>query len=177
MPFNTGQLLGHVSLLNVDGDTVYDTFVHYPRPILVTKTDEPYSGIRLSDITPENALPFSKVQETLRELLNGRIIIGHDIQKDITAISMSPGAELNPLTTMRSGTTTSTPKKFEIQTRDTQKYSGFQKYATTSQHGPSLKVLARKVLVREIKTGRVSSVEDAKATLDLYRMFEGWRAG
>jgi hypothetical protein len=39
MPFNKGQLLGRVSLLDVDGEIGYDTFVHYPLPILVAKTD------------------------------------------------------------------------------------------------------------------------------------------
>jgi RNA exonuclease 4 len=57
--------------------------------------------------------------------------------------------------------------------RDTQKFSGYRQYANHgAHHGPSLKNLAFKVLGRQIKRGRVSSVEDAVATMEVYRNAE-----
>lgn len=61
----------------------------YPEPITITNTDEEFSGIGLNDVDPQNgAQPFSEVQAHLVELLRDRIVIGHDIQKDLKVISM-----------------------------------------------------------------------------------------
>lgn len=60
-----------------------------------------------------------------------------------------------------------------MKVRDTQKCSRYQQYAAHGAHqGPSLKILAREVLGREIKKGRISSVEDAVATMEVYRRAE-----
>ncbi|KAL6154895.1 hypothetical protein ACJQWK_11940 [Exserohilum turcicum] len=57
--------------------------------------------------------------------------------------------------------------------RDTQKYSGYRKYANPGAHqGPNLKNLALRVLGRSIKQGPVSSIEDAVATMEIYRKAE-----
>jgi RNA exonuclease 4 len=54
--------------------------------------------------------------------------------------------------------------------RGTQKYSKYRQYANRKAHqGPSLKNLALDVLGRPIKQGRVSSIEDAIATMESYR--------
>jgi RNA exonuclease 4 len=57
--------------------------------------------------------------------------------------------------------------------RDTQKCSRYRQYANRgANQGPSLKNLALGVLGRPIKQGRVSSVEDAIATMEVYRNAE-----
>jgi RNA exonuclease 4 len=62
---------------------------------------------------------------------------------------------------------------FNITVRDTQKYSRHRQYANSGAHrGPGLKNLALEVLGRRIKQGRVSSVEDAVATMEVYRNAE-----
>jgi RNA exonuclease 4 len=62
---------------------------------------------------------------------------------------------------------------FNITVRETQKYSGYRRYANHGAHeGPILKNLALEVLGRQIKQRRVSSVEDAVATMEVYRNAE-----
>lgn len=171
MRSNIGQVLGRVSVVNYKSETIFDTFVCYPKPINITNTDEEFSGIDWNDIDPQNgAQLFSKVQAQLAELLRDRIVIGHDIQKDLKVISMDlqshilrvQGVALRP-----------TPVTFYMAVRDTQKYSRYRQYASQGAHqGPSLKNLALEVLGRQIKQGRTSSVEDAVATMEVYRNAE-----
>jgi RNA exonuclease 4 len=62
---------------------------------------------------------------------------------------------------------------FKVTVRGTQKYSGYRRYANCGTHqGPSLKNLALAIMGRPIKQGRVSSVEDAVATMEVYRYAE-----
>ncbi|KAH8621197.1 hypothetical protein IG631_24140 [Alternaria alternata] len=66
-----------------------------------------------------------------------------------------------------------TPITLSMKVRDTQKYSGYRQYTNHGAHqGPSLKNLALEVLGRRIKQGQVSSVEDAVATMEVYRNAE-----
>lgn len=171
MQSNIGQVLGRVSVVNYEGATIFDTFVCYPEPITITNTDEQFSGIDLNDIDPQNgAQPFSEVQAHLVELLRDRIVIGHDIQKDLKVISMDLPSHILRL---QGFALRLTPVTFDITVRDTQKYSRYRQYANRSSHqGPSLKNLALEVLGRPIKQGRVSSVEDAIATMEVYRKAE-----
>jgi hypothetical protein len=72
---NIGQVLGRVSAVNYDSETIFDTFVCYPQPINITKTDEEFSGIDWNDIDPQNgAQPLTEVQAQLVELLRDRIV-------------------------------------------------------------------------------------------------------
>jgi hypothetical protein len=80
---------GRVSVVNSGSATIFDTFVCYPEPITITNTDKEFSGIGMNDVNPQNsAQPFSEVQAHLVELLRDRIVIGHDIQKDLKVISI-----------------------------------------------------------------------------------------
>ncbi len=171
MQSNIGQVLGRVSVVDYEGATIFDTFVCYPEPITITNTDKQFSGIDLNDIDPQNgAQPFSEVQAHLVELLRDRIVIGHDIQKDLKVISMDLPSHILRL---QGFARRLTPVTFDITVRDTQKYSRYRQYANPSAHqGPSLKNLALEVLGRPIKQGRVSSVEDAIATMEVYRKAE-----
>jgi RNA exonuclease 4 len=171
MQANIGQVLGRVSIVNYEGQTVFDTFVCYPEPIKVMNTHQEYSGIRWSDIDPGNgAQPFSEVQAQLIELLRDRIVIGHDIQKDIKAISMNLPARISQLQGMPR---LASSIAFDVTIRDTQKYSGYRRYANPGAHqGPNLKALAQQILGRQIKQGCISSLEDALATMEVYRKAE-----
>jgi len=171
MQSNIGQVLGRVSVVNYEGETIFDTFVCYPEPINITNTDEEFSGIDWNDIDPQNgAQPFSEVQVHLVELLRDRIVIGHDIQKDLKVISMDLPSHILRL---QGVALRLTPVTFDMTVRDTQKCSRYRQYANRGAHqGPSLKNLALEVLGRPIKQGRVSSVEDAIATMEVYRNAE-----
>ena len=171
MRSNIGQVLGRVSAVNYEGETIFDTFVCYPEPIKITNTDEEFSGIGWNHIDPQNgAQTFSEVQVCLVELLRGRIVIGHDIEKDLRVISMDLPSHILRFQRVP---VKLTPVTFDMMIRDTQKYSKYRQYANRGTiQGPSLKNLALGVLGRPIKQGRVSSVEDAIATMEVYRNAE-----
>jgi RNA exonuclease 4 len=40
---NIGQVLGRVSVINYEDETIFGTFLYYPEPIIVTNTDEKFS--------------------------------------------------------------------------------------------------------------------------------------
>ncbi|MCJ1368315.1 3'-5' exonuclease [Acarospora aff. strigata] len=171
MRSNIGQVLGRVSVVNYEGETIFDTFVCYPKPINITNTDEEFSGINWNDIDPQNgAQPFSEVQAHLVELLRDHIVIGHDIQKDLKVISMDLPSHILRL---QGVALRLTPVTFDMTVRDTQKCSRYRQYANRGAHqGPGLKNLALEVLGRPIKQGRASSIEDAIATMEVYRNAE-----
>ncbi|KAL6166636.1 hypothetical protein ACJQWK_07978 [Exserohilum turcicum] len=171
MQSNIGQVLGRVSVVNYDGKTIFDSFICYPEPVNITNTDERFSGIRWADIDPQNgARPFSEVRAQLSELLRDRVVIGHDIEKDLRVITLDLAARILQL---QGVARSATRLKFDISVRDTQKYSGYRKYANPGAHqGPNLKNLALGVLGRSIKQGPVLSVEDAIATMEIYRKAE-----
>jgi RNA exonuclease 4 len=171
MQANIGQVLGRVSVVDYESRTIFDTFVCYPEPVKIINTHKEFSGIGWSDIDSQNgAQSFPEVQAQLVELLRGRIVIGHDIQKDLKAISM----DLPSLIRRHQGIAQLiTPITFDATFRDTQKYSGYQQYANHGAHqGPSLKNLTLRVLRRLIKQGQISSLEDAVATMNVYRNAE-----
>jgi len=49
---NIGQVLGRVSVVNYEGETIFDIFVCYSELINITNTDEKFSGIGWNDIDP-----------------------------------------------------------------------------------------------------------------------------
>lgn len=171
MRSNIGQVLGRVSIVNYNGEAIFDTFVCYPTTVKITNTEKAFSGIDWDDIEPQNgAQPFSEVQAQLVELLRDRVVIGHDLQKDLKVISMDlPSCILR----LQGIPQRLTPISFNMKVRDTQKYSMYRQYANhRANQGPSLRNLALEVLGRSIKQGRVSSLEDAVATMEVYRHAE-----
>lgn len=172
MESNIGRVLGRVSIVNYNSETVYDTFVYYPAPVVIRSTNYRYSGISLHDIKRKNgAQPFSKVQSHLIELLRNRVVIFHDIKGDkgVMGLDLTTGIH-NILGPKKSPV----PVAFEFEARDTLTYMGFRQYARPGldSNRPSLKTLAQNLLGRQIKQGRVSSVEDAIATMGVYRLAE-----
>jgi len=97
-------------------------------------------------------------------------VIGHDIQKDLKVISMDLPSQILQL---QGVTQRLTPISFDMAVRDTQKCRRYRQYANRgANQGPSLKNLSLGVLGRPIKQGRVSSVEDAITTMEVYRNAE-----
>ena len=92
------------------------------------------------------ARTFEKVHAEVSDILKDRVLIGHAIKNDLDVLMIGH------------------PKK---DIRDTSRFSGFRKYA--SGRTPSLKKLAKEVLGVEIQSGQHSSIEDARATMLLFR--------
>ena len=134
--------LARVSLVNYHGEQLYDSFVLPMEPVTDYRT-------YVSGITPmllRDARPLQVVQKDVATLTQGKVLVGHAIRNDLDALMLGH------------------PKR---DIRDTSRYAGFR--ALAGGRPPALKKLAREVLGVEIQGGEHSSVEDARATMLLYR--------
>lgn len=135
--------LARVSIVNFHGHTVYDEFVK-PRE-KVTDWRTFVSGIRPSDM--KNAITFKQAQEDVAKILKNKILVGHAVHHDLEALYLTH------------------PKRA---IRDTSKHTPFkQKYSMGKT--PGLKKLALEILGLDIQSGEHSSVEDAKATMLIFK--------
>lgn len=134
--------LARVSIVNYNGDQVYDSFVR-PKE-LVTDWRTPVSGISPKDM--HEARSLEQVQADVSRILDGNVLIGHSVRNDLDALLLSH------------------PKR---DIRDTARHPPFRKLAGGGS--PRLKVLAAEILGVEIQNGAHSSVEDARATMMLFR--------
>ena len=136
------SVLARVSIVNFHGTQVYDSFVRPKEFVTDWRT-------HVSGVSPKNmatARSFEQVQADVAAILNDRVIVGHAIKNDLEAMMLGH------------------PKK---DIRDTSKFSRFRKYSAGKT--PSLKKLAKEVLGIDIQGGEHSSIEDARATMLLFR--------
>ncbi|EMR88709.1 putative rna exonuclease 4 protein [Botrytis cinerea BcDW1] len=136
------SVLARVSIVNFHGTQVYDSFVR-PKEF-VTDWRTHVSGVSTKNMA--TAREFDEVQRDVAEILKGRILVGHAIKNDLEAMILSH------------------PKR---DIRDTSKFSGFRKYS--NGRTPSLKKLSKEILGVDIQGGEHSSIEDARATILLFR--------
>ncbi|CAM1511060.1 Fc.00g085730.m01.CDS01 [Cosmosporella sp. VM-42] len=136
------SVLARVSLVDFHGKQVYDSYVK-PRE-RVTNWRTAVSGI--SQKSMRFARDFEEVQNEVAKILEGRILIGHDLKHDLEALILShPARDI----------------------RDTAKFPGFRKYGNGRK--PALRLLAQQILGVEIQDGAHSSIEDARVTMLLFR--------
>ncbi|KAF8861763.1 hypothetical protein BDZ45DRAFT_586482 [Acephala macrosclerotiorum] len=136
------SVLARVSIVNFHGTQVYDSFVRPKEFVTDWRT-------HVSGVSPKNmatARDFDQVQEEVAAILKGRIVVGHAIKNDLAAMMLGH------------------PKR---DIRDTSRYSGFRKYS--AGRTPSLRKLTKEILGVEIQKGEHSSIEDAQATMLLFR--------
>ncbi|KAL4786778.1 hypothetical protein BJX76DRAFT_345985 [Aspergillus varians] len=134
--------LARISIVNFNGDQVYDSYVRPKEMVTDWRTF-------VSGITPKHmveARPLEQVQKEVAEILEGRILVGHALRNDLDVLLLSH------------------PKR---DIRDTSKHPPYRKLAGGGS--PRLKVLASEFLGLNIQDGAHSSVEDARATMLLYR--------
>ncbi|KAM6218235.1 interferon-stimulated 20 kDa exonuclease-like 2 [Rhynchocyon petersi] len=142
--------LARCSIVSYNGDVVYDEYILPPCQIVDYRTR--WSGIRKQHMV--NATPFKTAQSQILKILKGKIVVGHAIHNDFKALQYFH------------------PKSL---TRDTShipllnQKAGFPENITMS-----LKRLTQKLLNRDIQVGKSghSSVEDAQATMELYKLVE-----
>jgi RNA exonuclease 4 len=136
------SVLARVSIVNFHGTQVYDSFVK-PKEF-VTDWRTHVSGVSSKNMATARA--FEEVQEDVAAILKDRVLVGHAVKNDLEVMMLGH------------------PKK---DIRDTSKFSGFRKYS--AGRTPSLKKLAKEVLGVDIQGGEHSSIEDARATMLLFR--------
>ena len=139
----SGSMLARCSIVNSHGHVLYDTFVASQEKVVDYRTR--WSGVRKRDLI--GAPSFVEVQEKVAGFLKGRILIGHAIANDLKVLYLShPRRDI----------------------RDTSKYKPLRKHSMGKT--PSLKTLAKKELGISIQKAEHSSVEDAQATMAIYRI-------
>ena len=134
--------LARISVVNYHGHQLYDSYVQTKEPVTDYRTS-------VSGITPHllrSARTFEAVQADVAKLFHGKILVAHAIKNDLDALLLSHS-------------------KRDI--RDTSRHRAFRQLA--GGRTPSLKKLAREVLGIDIQAGEHSSIEDARATMLLFR--------
>ncbi len=134
--------LARVSVVDFHGRQVYDSYVRPQEKVTDWRT--PVSGIAPRDMRFARA--FADVQKEVAGLLDGRILVGHDVRHDLEALRLShPPRDV----------------------RDTAKHAAFKRHANGRR--PALRILAQTLLSVEIQGGAHSSLEDARVTMLLFR--------
>merc|ERR1712071_23686 len=152
-PHGAQSALARVSIVNWDSEVVLDTFVKVPVPVTDYRTF--VSGIRSEDIESGNAMPLEKVRIIVKNILRGKILIGHALENDLKALNIThPWCD----------------------TRDTATFAPYMRENVDSQNRRfmfprRLKDLAWEELGKKIQVLGVahSSVEDGIAALELYK--------
>ncbi len=134
--------LARVSVVNYNGDQLYDSYVLPLEPVTDYRTH--VSGISAKHLKIARSL--KDVQADIANILQDRVIIGHSIRHDLAALMLShPQRDI----------------------RDTSRHPPYRKMAGGSY--PKLKILASELLGTEIQTGEHSSIEDARACMMIFR--------
>jgi DNA polymerase III epsilon subunit-like protein len=143
---------GRISLVSSEKVLIYDVFVHFNDEDVYDVALEAKHrklGVYWPDIEPANgARPIAEVEEFVRLIVKDRIVVGHAIENDTRVFS-----------------------KFVfkgVETRDTQLLEEYRVHGRGADRKPALSTLAKVILQRDIQGGEHSSVEDARATMDLY---------
>lgn len=134
--------LARVSIVNYNGDQVYDSYVIPVETVTDWRT-------HVSGIAPKHmksARTLKEVRAEVERILKDRIIVGHAIRHDLEALMI-------------------THPKRDI--RDTARHPPYRKLAGGGS--PRLKILASELLGCEIQEGEHSSIEDARACMLLFR--------
>jgi len=137
----TDSMLARVSIVNVHGYLVYDTYVAPTEEVTDYRTA--ISGIRCENI--KDAPSFKEVQTKVNEIIKGKTLVGHAIHNDLKALFLSH------------------PRKY---IRDTSTYKPFR--TQFGEKTPGLKDLCEHYMGVKVQTGEHSSIEDAQAAAKLY---------
>ncbi|KYQ54927.1 RNA exonuclease 4 [Trachymyrmex zeteki] len=141
----TESIIARVSIVNKYGDCIYDKYVKPREKVVDYRTA--ISGVRPEHLRDGES--FNIVQKEVADILKGRILVGHALKHDLNVLYLSH------------------PRRYW---RDTSRYKPFRQ--VSKGNTPSLKKLAYELLGREIQVGEHSSVEDAKAAMQLYMLYK-----
>ncbi|KAK4534828.1 hypothetical protein CDCA_CDCA03G0853 [Cyanidium caldarium] len=164
--------LARVSIVDYFGAVLLDRYVRVDEPVTDFRTR--YSGIRPHHLKSADAASFREVQAEVARWIDGRLLVGHELQNDLRVLLLSH------------------PRR---RTRDTARYRPLRaRLGTSAARTPSLQRLAAEILGTHIQGGIPEtdaslsgdavdgyaivqgtlghdSVEDARAALELYKRF------
>lgn len=139
------HMLARVSIVNDRGEVVLDSYVKPQKAVTDFRTE--ISGIRPELM--DSGQDFASVRETVRVLIQGRLLVGHALKNDMLVLNLRH------------------PRRM---TRDTSRYKPIAR-RIRALGTPSLKSLAKLILGEEIQNGVHDSVQDATATMKIYLIF------
>jgi RNA exonuclease 4 len=148
---------GRVSVTNSKGEVVYDVFAYHPykrgHHYWTEKRHKGFGCYEEDVKRSHGARPIAEVEENLHYLFQDAVMIGHATKNDL---GLFEGWVFDG-----------------VPFRDTQEADEYREYASPrSPYGPALRNLARYALGYEIQGKEHSSVEDARATMELYLLHE-----
>ncbi|RCK63472.1 RNA exonuclease 4 [Candida viswanathii] len=143
-PDGAESALARISIVNYFGVVLFDSYVRPQGKVTDFRTW--VSGVESFHL--RDAIEFRRAQEITGELLKGKVLVGHAIKNDLDMLYLGH------------------PKSM---IRDTSKFKKFR--AIAGGKAPGLKKLAKEFLDVDIQVGQHSSVEDARATMLLFRLF------
>jgi len=159
--------LGRCSIVDSYGSILLDTYVVPPAGIAsITDYRTRYSGIRPSHL--RGAMAYDVAVSRVRDLLRGRIVVGHALKNDFQVLGFRV-----PNNWVRD--TSKYPRLFALAEEMASQSVGPANALSTPKVTKGLKSLTRHILGRKIQGRQHDSVEDARASLDLYmRVREDW---
>lgn len=139
------SIVASVCVINAFGNVLYYALVQPREPVVDYRTA--YSGITREMLASQDARPFAEVRARVKELLDGRICVGHSVDNDFIVMGIDHPARL---------------------TRDTAHDVRRLKQGSRPRR---LKHLAAEYLGYKIQRGQHDAAEDARASLYLYLAF------
>ncbi|KZO95941.1 hypothetical protein CALVIDRAFT_598641 [Calocera viscosa TUFC12733] len=136
--------LARVTLVDYHGQVIYDLWIRPQSPVTGPARNQtvPMDGV--------NLISFEEVQALIGEILEDRIIVGHSLWESLSILGLSHPAAL---------------------TRDVELYWPFRNRLNLQTH-VRLQSLVWHFMRRHIQRGRIDSLENARAQIDLYRSVE-----
>lgn len=138
--------LARCTIVGYNGEVVYDSYINPGQRVTDYRTH--WSGIRSWHL--KSAVPLEIACNDIKKILNSKIVVGHDLSNDFHVLGFSHPPN---------------------DRRDTAKYMNLRRLAGLTCQ-PSLRVLAHRLLGRRIQRGSHCSLEDARATMDIYKLME-----
>ena len=150
-PMGQLSVLARVSLVDWHRAALLDTFVKVQERVTDYRTH--VSGVRAEDLTSKKAVDFGTAQAQVRNLLKGKILVGHGLIQDFRVLHLN-----HPWHMIRDSATYQPLLRFNLQPR-------------------RLKELASTELGMLIQRDGIEhdSIEDARAAMEIYKRHQaGW---
>ncbi|OEH75767.1 suppressor of mitotic defects protein [Cyclospora cayetanensis] len=145
------SVLAQVALVNEKGETLVNELVKPQLP--VTDLRAHITGLDLWSLE-NRGISFSAARSLIQSKIKGKILVGHAIHHDLQVLNLT-----HPLHLLR----------------DTSKYRPLRPPFLRPLASPSLRLLVKYHLKRDIQTGKHDPAEDARETMNLYSLVrEQW---